>query len=338
MEYKVKKLLALGCIGSLSFLTGCASYKIENFDAYSPSTMLEADVMPSMEELKNKKTKIVVFTADDSNIDLAKSAKAGFSISTSLEKHLSETGAEIVDRNIAKKLKSEIKLAEVKGKSTYEGPSIADYAITGNVSAANIGSKFYERSQYTDKKGKVYVTPARCKYTAQVTANLKVYKLPGLAFSKSVSIDDTVSVSEETRNSNCPYSLNAQQSLVRQAAAAAVKDSRTEFQNYFAPKAYVIERRINEDKNIFKLSRGTDAGFKTGSSVKFYNLEVNRNPLTQEVNAEESSVVEGSVSDKVGKKHAWVIVDEVEKAGKIRLGDYVKVTYEKGFLEGLPSF
>ena len=48
MEYKVKKLLALGCIGSLSFLTGCASYKIENFDAYSPSTMLEADVMPSL--------------------------------------------------------------------------------------------------------------------------------------------------------------------------------------------------------------------------------------------------------------------------------------------------
>lgn len=338
MEYIGKKLLVMGCVSSLAFLGGCASYKIENFDAYSQSTLLEADVMPTMEELKNKKTKIVVFNADDSNIKLAKNAGTGFTIATALEKHLNETGAEIVDRNIAKKLKSEIQLAEVKGKSTYEGPSVADYAITGNVSAANVGSKFYERSQWTDKKGKVYVTPATCKYTAQVTANLKVYKLPGLGFSKSVSIDDSVSVSEETRNSNCPYSINAQESLVRQAAAAAVKDARTEFQNYFAPKAYVIERRISEDSNIFKLSRGTDAGFKTGASVKFYSLEVNRNPLTQEVSAEESTVVEGNVSDKVGKKHAWVIVDETEKAGKIRLGDYVKVTYEKGFLEGLPSF
>ena len=174
MEYTAKKLLVISCMSSLAFLGGCASYKIENFDAYSQTTMPQADVMPSVEELKNKKTKIVVFNADDSNIDLAKNAKAGYSIATTLEKHLSEAGTEIVDRNIAKKLQNEIQLAEVKGKSTYQGPSIADYAITGNVSAANIGSKFYERSQWTDKKGKVYVTPAKCKYTAQVLSLIHI--------------------------------------------------------------------------------------------------------------------------------------------------------------------
>lgn len=337
MEYIAKKLLVLGCVGSLSVLGGCASHKIEDLNSFSRATMLEADTMPSKEELTNKKVKIVVFNADDSNIALAKSASTGYSIATSLEKHLSLSGTEIVDRKIAKKLQNEIQLAEVKGKSTYQGPSIADYAITGNVSAANIGSRFIERSEWTDKKGKRHVTPAKCRYTAQVSANLRIYKLPGLAYSKTVNIDDSVSVSEETRNSNCPYSVNAQESLLRQAAVEAVDSARTEFQNYFAPKAYVIERRTKDGENIFKLSRGKEAGFTTGSDITFYNLEVTRNPLTHEASTEEYTVLEGTVSNQVGRNHAWVVVGDNEKASRVKLGDYVKVKYEKSWMEGLKS-
>ena len=334
MEVSMKKVLLTMCIGSAVLITGCAGNQVKDVNSYTRMTLQPADIMPSKNEMSGDKTKVVIFNPVDSDIKLASNAKAGHSIATSLEKHIAVTGAEIVDRNIAQKLRAEIQLAEIKGSSTYKGPKVADYAITGTVSAANIGSSFTEARSWQDKDGKWHKSPAKCTYTAQVSANMRIYKLPALSFSKAVNLDDSVSVSEEARYySRCPYSTTAQESLVRQAASDSAKKARTEFQNYFAPKAYVLERRVNEDVSIFKISHGKDLGFVADSDITIYHIEESTNPLTNEVSAEEYAVTEGTISNQVGKNHAWVVVEDKEKASKIKLGDYVKVLYEKGMLE-----
>lgn len=327
-----KKFLLATSIGTL-VLAGCAKLPSDNFSQYQPISMQKADVLPTRDNLMGSKTKVVIFTPDDGGIALAKKAKGGHSIAATLETYLAETGVEIVDRKIAKKLQSEIHLAETKGKSEYQGPDIADYAITGSISTAQVGASFTERKVRTDDDGDTHVTPAKCEFTARVTGNLKLYTLPALAYSKTISIDDSVSSKTETSNSRCPMSVSQERSLVRRAAAKAVKDSRIEFQNFFAPKAYVLERRVYEDQSIFKLSAGTNLGFKAGDELKFYSVNVSENQLTGKISKEEYPVTEGEVAkDLVFDQYAWVMVDN-ETAKNVKLGDFVKIVYSPDWTE-----
>jgi len=320
-------------VSTAVLLTGCITTEIPSPSKYSKVNLQAADIMPSQEEIKGAKLKVVIFNPDDTGIKLAKNAKLGHSIATTLEQYASKAGVEIVDRNLANKLKQEIELAEMKGKPEYQGPNVADYAITGTVSAVNVGAKFTEKSSWVDKKGKRHITPAYCRYSANVTANLRIYKLPALNFSKAITIDDDVSTSSETRNSSCSFSQASAESLARQAAIAAVKDARTDFQNYFSAKAYVLEHRKKDGESIFKLSRGKNMGFVSQSEVHFYHLESSKNPLSGEMSTEEYRIATGTISNQVGTNFAWVVIDDDEQAEKIKLGDYVKVEFSKGWHE-----
>jgi len=290
--------------------------------------MPPTDPLPTPQEIEEGKAKVVIFKPDESGVALAGKANVGHSIATTLEQVIAITGTEIVDRGIAQKLKQEIQLSEMKGLSAYQGPNVADYAITGTISTVNAGAKYTAASEWTDKKGEVHYVSARCKYTAQVAANLRIYKLPELSFLQTISIEDRASASEDTRGSHCPQTDSAKAALIRKAASDAVDDVKLKFQNYFAPKAFVIERRVREQDSIFKLSKGTAAGFEFESEATFYHLDKSYNALTQKTTFEEYDVVEGVVSNLIGESHAWVLVDDAEKANQIKLGDYVKVTYE----------
>ena len=299
--------------------------------------MIKADILPTKEILSGAKQKIVIFPADTSNSTLAKSSHAGTAISTALETHLAEVGVEIVDRNIASKLRKELALAETKGKSEYNGPDIADYAIIGSVSNASISYDFTERSSYTNDDGKTRVTPAHCRFTASVSANLKLYKLPGLAYSKTITTEDKSSFSTDTNNSRCPISQASANSLVQKAAKAGVEGNRAKFQNFFSPKAYVLERKVNGDQSLFKISAGKNFGFMPESTITFYNLEVKANPLTGDVAIEEYEVVKGTVTaNLISEQFAWILVDD-EHADLVKLGDYVKVKYEVSFVNDMAT-
>jgi len=324
-----KKLLVIVISATLG-LTSCTTR--EYINEYSDVSMQKADILPTKESLSGAKQKIVIFPADTSNSPLATSSNAGAAIATALETYLAEVGVEIVDINIASKLRKELALAESKGKSEYNGPDIANYAVTASVSNASISYDFTERYD-----GKTTIILANCRFIASVSANLKLYKLPGLAYSKTITTDKKASFSTETKNSRCPISDASANALVQQAAKEGVAENRAEFQNFFAPKAYVLERKVNGDKSLFKISAGKNFGFMPESKITFYNLKVKANPLTGDIAVEEHAVVEGTVTaNLVSDNFAWILVDD-EKADQVKLGDYVKVKYGKLTLGSMAS-
>jgi len=135
------KQRTLYIITGLILLTGCASTKVD-MSAYHQVPMQRADIMPTPAEVSGKAVKVVIFPPGSGRIRLAISARVPHTLASTLEKYLTNAGAEVVDRNLAKKLRKEIQLAEIKGKSDYTGPQIADYAVTGTVATANFGSSF----------------------------------------------------------------------------------------------------------------------------------------------------------------------------------------------------
>lgn len=321
-------------ISAFALLSGCASTQINMAD-YHPVPMEKAEFMPSPAEVDGKRAKVVIFNPDSGGIRLAKSSRAAHTVAGTLEKYLNQAGVEIVDRSLASKLKKEIQLAEIKGNSDYTGPKVSDYSITGTISEANTSSSFSEQRQWQDKEGKWHVIPASCHFSANVSANLRIYKLPSLNYIKSIDVSGSASNSRQTRSSRCYLSPNAQNSLIRAAASNAIKAYRTPFQNFFAPKAYVEERRSGKKGDIFKLTQGSQFGFITGAKVTLYTKLKSINGLTGKVSLDDQPVATGIISNNVGPRYAWVKVEDKQAADKVRLGDFVKVKYQKSFFEGL---
>lgn len=326
--------LLLGIAINTSFLVGCSSIS-ENFSAYQPVSMQMADVIPSKNELSGAKVKVVLFTPDDGSIDLAKRSNVGHSIISALNTYLSEGGVETVDRRVAHQLESELKLAESKGKAEYQGPDIADYAINGDITNVKVSASFNERYVHINKStGKRYVRPAYCRFTAKVTGNLKLYALPALTYAKTISIDGAAISETETSNSRCPIYNSSKYSLLRSAAERAVKRSKVDFQNFLAPKAYVLERRVLDGDSIFKISAGTSSGFIAERDVNFFTAVKNKNVLTGKTTIETYPVTKGEVVEGLtALTYSWITVDDSDKALNIKLGDMVKLKFSKRWFE-----
>ncbi|KZZ34787.1 MULTISPECIES: hypothetical protein [unclassified Oleiphilus] len=325
-----KATLLLGSISVL--LSGCAGMmgpKQVDLSEYNRAPLMQAKILPSKEEFGGGKTKVVVFNLDDSNVALAKSAKAGYSFAKALEDKISVTGAEVVDRSIAQKLQQEIELAEMHGSSGYAGPNVASYAVTGEVSAANVGAVYNKAERWQDKKGQWHQRSASCRYSAQAKANLRIYKMPELKLLSSISVDGDVSDSQDTYGSHCPISKQSQEGMIQQAALDAIENFDVEIQNQFAPKAYVVERLSNGEESIFKLSQGSMQGFKPESLVTIYRAMEVKNPITGETSMEEYPISKGVVTAQAAENYAWVALDDSEKDNAIKLGHYAKVKYER---------
>jgi hypothetical protein len=321
----MKKITLVLAASAAITLAGCQT--IIEPESYTEMTMEKSDLLPSKEEMAGEKQKIVVF-APTSTSKLALRSEANESIATSIENILSGVGSELVDRDIARKLQGELTLAENKGKQEYKGPAIADYAITGQISKAGLTKKFTERQEWEDKDGDIHVIDAHCTFKANVSANIKLYQLPALVQKKILPISGSASISTDTRNSNCPISAISAHSLLREAAEKAVNADKVKFKDFFSPKGYVLERRVKEGKNIFKISTGTSDGFEGGSNIHIYNIAQKTNNITGDINYEESKVAEGVLADEpIGANYSWIVVDNQEKADRIKLGDYVKIKY-----------
>jgi len=323
--------------GSALLLSGCLSNPVKLSD-YSARQLIATDPLPTKQEIKADRARVVIFEPKINGNKVATKAKLDESVAVALDEHISETGTEIIDRSIAQTLKKELQLAEIKGKSEYTGPNIADYAITGKITEANLASKFVAASQWQNEKGETYNSPAKCKYTANVKASLRIYKLPALHYLKTIIIEDAERISKDPQGTKCALKQNDKNTLFREAANGAVKKTREEFQNFFAPKAYVLERRAKEDDSIFKISKGKANGFNPDDSVKLYHLDTSTNPLTGEANAHEYEIVTGTISNLAGDHHAWVLVEDKNAADQVKLGDYAKTFYEKGMFESAMNF
>lgn len=320
-------LLAAGLMG------GCASTSL-NLGEYKSVPLKPASVMPTKAELSGAPLKAVIFPLTDKQLRIGAQAQVGQTIADVVQSVLSKAGVEILDRSLYGELKNEIALTEIKGTTGYQGPQEADFAIVGNVSMADYSHSFTEARTWQGKDGKLYRSPPSCSFHAGVTGNLNIYRLPSLQMVKSININATANSSREARYSICKLSKVERSSLIRQAASEAVIRSRTQLQNYFAPRGYVLARR--EDKNhnsIFEISLGAIRGAKQGEECDFYHTILSKNALTNKTTTDEYIVAKGTVSSGISPNHAWVVIKDKHNIDQIHLGDKVKFHYTTGFLE-----
>ncbi|MCE2681040.1 MAG: hypothetical protein LW629_11515 [Burkholderiales bacterium] len=271
------------------FLLHACSTTVTDVGAYREVPMADAEVMPTPEQVRAGRTKVVVLDVDDQSVR-GRFPDAGLLKARKLEEVLSEGGTEVVDRSLASRLRQELSLAEVQ--CTY--------------------------------------IKATCAYSGNASGGIRVYELPSLRQVANFNLKGSTYSSE---GGYCRNDFNTLGAVMRGAVEDAVYDNRVELKNLFAPKGYVSEKRILDRRVIFKVMLGRSSGVNPGDRVTFFTLRKKENRLTKKLEYEEQTLTTGVVSDKVADELAWVLPDDLPKAEQIRLGDYARVQYRKGFFD-----
>ncbi len=338
---KIKYLL-------LTLLIASCAPTIKNFENYQKQFLSKTSFMPSKENLEGKSPKIAVFALDDNNIQVASQASLGSSAANNIENILSNNRlAELVDRKAVTKLQKEIALVEMNKTGSYKGPQVADYIISGTISNAGFTSKYSNGSTFYDpKSGSLVTIPPKYTYSSDISGNLKIYSLPSLSVVDAIEFSGR-KVRSETVQQNGGLSLGSLQiggekvkgsdrddNLVRRAGEDAIEGIKIDLQNALAKKGYILEKRVFEDKTIFKISLGSLDGIKHGDKFEVIGEYENQNPITNEIEVERRIISKGTVADKIDPKTCWVVIDNSKTINSIRLGDMIKMKYEKSSFAG----
>lgn len=314
---------------ALGIFSGCGP-KIKLAE-YKKAPISKAEFIPSTSELTSSKTKVVVLALQNASTDIVSRVNAGKTVSDGVEVMVTKSKmVEIVDRTAAERLNKEIALIEMKGDSanTYNGPAIADMAVSGSVTSGGTSAQYTQASTSCNKDGKCYTTPASCTYKGEVSGTLKVYQLPDLRLLEALPFSGSASYNEE---GGCKsYDRDG---LVSKAASNAPNSVKVNLLNTFSPKGYITDKQVKDDKSIFLLQIGSTGGAAYNLRVKIYTIQSNTNPLTGIISKEEILLGEGVITDQITPNTSWMLIEDKVLADQIRLGDYIKFNHQKGFMD-----
>ncbi len=296
-------------------LAGCQTTEV-----CTPDTRVELEAaevqLPSSDNMK-----VVVLPIDlEFKNHAAKKMQA--TMRNALETQVDETGANLVDRKIANKVKGEIKLAEQSGRLSNKGVPIADYAIITEITSADLSKSFSERRTYENDEGETKVIPASCSYDFDVAAVAKVVALPSMEVVKRINLSGDHYSSTETNNSRCPISETSYTAMAAKAAAEAVEHS-AEIKKMLAASAPVLEMRQCEAGTQVRIAMGKNKKIQPGADILFTNAMKGMEGETEIFPIGEGYVVNNEINA-VSEKYSWVVVDE-ETALKVQKGSLGKV-------------
>ncbi len=333
-------------------LSNCAP-KISNLHQYNKQNFPKTSFMPSKESVKGAPPKVVIFNFNENNNKVAIDANLGKSLAVNIENLLTKDRlVQLIDRKIATKLEKEILLSQINNEDVaYNGPPVANYAISGEIGSAGFNKKYSSGMMLYSKDRGLYKTPAKFKYSSEVKGNVKVYEIPSMDVIDNFKISGFAKRSENVQKSGGVSiaglievgveknkGLEADNDLVRKAGENAIYSSSTVIKNAFAKKGYVLEKRSFKNKVIFKVSLGERDGIKHGDRFEIIGKFEIENPITNEVEIEKRILGEGRVSNRINPKYSFVVLNKKEYNNMVRLGDIVQIKYKKSLSQKISKF
>ena len=257
----------------------------------------------------------VVDGHDIKGVSTAKKAEAA------LRRSLLSRGANIVniDRKMLKRLEEEVKRIEMSGGvSEYKLPEAANLSLHAEISDIGIDT-FY--TPPVKKKDGGYI-PASCRYTANVSGVVLMYKVNPVEKLDAINISGSESRLEthvaSCRNTSPKRELN----LVNTAVSDAMESSKAGVLNLMTDTGYVISAK-NDPKGksvYYHVSLKPSKGAKPGVGVEF--LMEFENSLV--------AFAEGAVACTSHKNAAWVKVSKPDAVSRIKKFTPVRLKYSDG--------
>lgn len=304
----------------VSVLSGCASGPKS---ICTPDTKAEIGTS-EVEQGASVGSKVVVLPVDIKFKDsAAKNLQAV--LLNDIETQIHEIGPELIDRDVASKLKEEIQLAEQTTNTNSDGVKVADYAVLTEVSSSQLKKSFTEAYSYTNKKGETVRVPAKCSYRVDVKAVARVLSLPSMTLQKRVPLSGSSSSSTQARSSKCPLS-DAEYSALAVSAASKSVNYTADLKEFFAPSAPIMEMRTCEEGSMVKIGMGRNQNIQPNAKVSFMKAMAASDGEIETFGIGEGTVV-NIPHHGIKENYSWVAIDE-ETSTKVQKGNLGKVQAE----------
>lgn len=314
------------CTGILILLVaGCANTKIGKLEEYQPVDMAMTEFPPPAKHLEGVRSKIAVRPMSEAT-DVA----LGRYISEQIVGELNSLGNVDVVMIPAATRNSKANANAV--------PADADYVIDGSVNSFRIVSSFSDSYTYKNKDGGTEYVPARCNYSGEVKATVRVFAKNSDKPTFIYTDTSTGNGPEKSPSGRTCRNLTGDEAneVYGRTGDSFVKDIKNELKSDFAPVGYVKSRfKSPSSANIFLTSLGSSMGAKEGLQIEFFTIRKVVDPLSKATSLQRAKIAEGVVSDQVAPGQSYVIIKEQIDADTIRTGDIVKGKFTGGFFQDI---
>lgn len=268
----------------------------------------------SSKKMTSKKQNIVIMKFNE-NSTLAKDAQLGNSMSSYINLELSELSSVDILRYSSDKSfggQSSTKLAKELGVNRHN----TDYIVSANINKTTYDYEYVPEGTALLLTGKLVKTPAKYKYKACVSGDIKVYNFSSVRLAKSFEFDKCETMFLPNLEESIKYKNDR---LVRKTANKALEDSVYKLKNFFSVKGYIVEKRAKEDEVIVKTTLTKSLGAKKGEAVEIYRNN--------------TIIGKGTISNNLSNSGSWVIVDSLDDGINLSSKDFVKIKYSKGLFD-----
>ncbi|MDY6926284.1 MAG: hypothetical protein SWN10_04225 [Pseudomonadota bacterium] len=237
---------------------------------------------------------------------------------------VTESGSEVIDRQLAQRFIDEIQLKENLSESydAYEGPVEAKFVIIPTITDYSWSSEYEKAESRKNKDGERVHYPAECDYTGKVKGNLQIRALPSMKQILSLNLTGRESGSKE----NPPSRKCDEQSMINGAIKGAIADLLVKgnsdyvtLSKYVSSQGMITGAKKAEGDIYFETNLGRLNGAKEEAAVAIY----------QEIDGELVKIASGEMVDKdnVFNNKSYIKVDE-DLVPRIKRGMIVMLSGE----------
>ena len=236
-----------------------------------------------------------------------------------INKLVTESGSEVIDRTMASRFAKEIQLKEDLSENyqPYEGPVEAKFVVIPTITDYSYGSE-YQKSYSND--GKRY--PAECDYKGYASGNIQIRELPSMKQLISINVSNTATSSQE----NPPSSKCKEQGHINGIVGQAIDkligkgdDNYITLSKYVGSQGVITAAKSVDGTLYFETNLGFIHGAKANKPVAIY----------QQFEGELVKIASGNLVDKdnIYKGKSFITIDKKD-APRIKKGMVVMLSGE----------
>lgn len=313
--------------------SACTHYQIEGDPSdqrtWFPVAVGHTENMPSRSQILGERDNVVVLkTRIEGRV--YHRHKLEKLIANSVEKAVSDAGANLLDREISERVKKEVLQAEKEGIVNLKTNDVADFIFQPVLHDVILYKHYTKGSVTKHKDGSVTRREGHCRFDARVNGYVYVYEVPSLQVKKVIRMYGRAEVDGLIRGRSCSFSSAEKKQWLSQAAETFSYGYNAQLKSVFNNTGYVADVRRNADGTvIIKTTLGKRLGAKTKYKVNIYQLRLEKNLITEELEEQKRFIAAGVVSDKLDDKYSWIIIDkDHSQLVHLALGDAVELSFD----------
>ena len=320
-------------------LSGCATQKVSDLDAYQVVTMNRVVPFPSDVEREKRVFEVNVVDRPAENLDEQTLRKPRVQVRTGLEKIAASHGAAVIDRSNP----GDDAVHTDRPRSEFDGVdaevvSSGDFAISSRFTTYQHQAVWSKPAKWPwQSEAELAKKPGTCAHTASVAFDVQLVQ-KGWEDVVRHSFLLTHSAKQENKDLDqaCTIAPVSLDTLFETAIDEALSCLDLPLGTRVSPRGHVVaHRKAKEGEGqIYQVSLGAEQGIDATEPVEIRRVDLAQDADGNEIR-NERVIATGVATDQIAAQDSWLAVNPDDVTTEILEGDVVRRVFSKGLINNL---